>query len=150
VKSPILEFEKAGDPIDLQLADSLVDVLGEDKIEESPLLVVVVGKDQVPVLDDTIFPSDGSKRKGNVSEHVENVALLGTNDFADLSELLFGITLLSQSFEKSGTSVGLAPKATECFLVGEEVRKIAEELLEKLFGGEGRAIANVLGLPDRV
>jgi len=140
VEAAVFEFEETGDTVGLEFTDTLVDVLGQDEVEERLLLVVVVGEDQVLVFDDTVLASDGSQGEGDVGENVEEIAVLGTDEFPDLGELLGGVSLFGEALEELGAGVGMAPDFAELVFVAEKVGEIPKELLEELLGGQGRPV----------
>ena len=140
----VFQAEQGRQFVLVQFFHADIDVVGQDEVEEVLLFAVEAGQDVGPGVVGAFLAGEGRHGIGDVGEHVEEVAVLGVDDFLHLGELRFAEALFRQSFEEFGAGIRPAPQVAQFLFVSEEVRQVPEKHFHELLRGHGRAV----GMPE--
>ena len=136
----VFEQEQRRELFLVEFLDTDGNVMLEDEIEEALLLGVETGRDVNLRIRSSDFSGDSRQGVGNMGQHIEEVALLGVDDFLHLGELVVAEAFFGKSLQQFSARVGGAPDGTEFGFVLEELGKFAEKHLHELLCGYGRAV----------
>jgi len=123
-----------------QLLNARMDVMGQDKVEEGPLLGVEVGIDIHPRPGGPGRPRQRGQRIGDVRQDIEQVALLRVYDLLHLGQLGAAETFFRKPLQQLRARIRRAPEIAQLRFALEEIGQLAEEPLHELPGGHGRAV----------
>ena len=80
----------------------------------------------------SFLAGESGKRVGDVSQHVEEIALLGVDDLLHLGQLLAAKSFLGKTLQEFLPCIRRAPDGAEFGLVLEKLRQLAEEQFHEL------------------
>ena len=106
----VLQLQEAGEFLLVKLGDSLGDVMGQDKVEELLLFVRIVLEHAGLAGSYSFFPCDRGVIECDIGEDIEEIALVGINQAADLFQLVTTESFFLKASQEFLTGIGSAPE----------------------------------------
>jgi len=106
----ILEAKQRREFFLIQFVHANTYVVGQDEFQEGLLLAVEAFTDGHSCPSSALFSCERRERIGDVREHVEEVALLGVDNFLHFRELVVPETFFRKTVQEFFASIGRTPQ----------------------------------------